>query len=138
MWCDHQSERRIDRGSSNRGLFWNDAPRHLIRDRDRAFGTAYTKRIRAMGIPDHPVAARPPWQNGEVERLIGSVRCECPDHFIGVEREHLRRILKTYASYDNGCELICRYARTRGAYAVAFEALIEAENVVETVAAERE
>src|SRR5215831_11247090 len=72
----------MDRGSSDRSLFWNDAPRHLIRDRDRAFGTAYTQRIRAMGIRDHPVAARSPWQNGHVERLIGSVRRECPDHLL--------------------------------------------------------
>jgi hypothetical protein len=29
--------------------------RHLIRDRDFAFGPAYTRRIRAMGIRDHPL-----------------------------------------------------------------------------------
>ena len=27
---------------------WDEAPRHLIRDRDRAFGSAYTRRIRAI------------------------------------------------------------------------------------------
>jgi len=43
---------------------WDEAPKHLLRDRDNAFGTAYTRRIRAMGIRDHPVAARSPWQNG--------------------------------------------------------------------------
>jgi hypothetical protein len=31
---------------------WDEAPRHLVRDRDRAFGPAYTHRIRAMGIRD--------------------------------------------------------------------------------------
>ena len=30
---------------------WDEAPNHLIRDRDAAFGPAYTRRIRAMGIP---------------------------------------------------------------------------------------
>ena len=29
---------------------WDEAPRHLIRDRDGAFGPAYIRRIRAMGI----------------------------------------------------------------------------------------
>jgi hypothetical protein len=48
---------------------WEEAPRFLIRDRDRAFGYAYTRRIRAMGIRDHPTAPRSPWQNGHVERL---------------------------------------------------------------------
>ena len=36
---------------------WDEAPRHLIRDRDGAFSAAYTRRIHAMGIRDHPVAA---------------------------------------------------------------------------------
>ena len=31
---------------------WDEAPRHLIRDRDGAFGPAYTRRIRAMEIRD--------------------------------------------------------------------------------------
>jgi hypothetical protein len=39
---------------------WDEAPRHLMRDRDGAFGPAYTRRIRAMGIYDHPTAPRSP------------------------------------------------------------------------------
>jgi hypothetical protein len=50
---------------------WDEAPRHLVRDRDGAFGPAYIRRIRAMRIRDHPTALRSPWQNGNVERLIG-------------------------------------------------------------------
>ena len=37
---------------------WDEAPRHLIRDRDSAFGPAYTRRILAMEIRDHPRAPR--------------------------------------------------------------------------------
>ncbi len=37
-------------------------------------------RLQAMGIRDHPTVPRSPWQNGHVERLIGSVRRECLDH----------------------------------------------------------
>jgi transposase InsO family protein len=80
---------------------WDEAPRHLLRDRDGAFGSAYTRRIRAMGIRDHPVAARSPWQNGHVERLIGSIRRECLDHLVVSGQTHLLRILKIYASYYN-------------------------------------
>jgi transposase InsO family protein len=80
---------------------WDEAPRHLIRDRDRAFGVAYIRRIRAMGIRDHPTAPRSPWQNGHVERLIGSIRCESLDHFIVFGEAHLRGVLKAYASYYN-------------------------------------
>src|SRR4051812_35309725 len=50
---------------------WEDAPQYLIRDRDRVYGEAFTRRIRAMGIRDRPTAPRSPWQNGHVERLIG-------------------------------------------------------------------
>lgn len=35
-----------------------------------------------MGIRDHPVAPSSPWQNGHVERLIGSIRRECRDHVV--------------------------------------------------------
>jgi len=37
---------------------WNGAPQYLVRDRDRAFWSDYTRRIRAMGIRDHPTAPR--------------------------------------------------------------------------------
>jgi transposase InsO family protein len=80
---------------------WSATPRHLLRDRDGAFGPAYTRRIRAMGIRDHPVAARSPWQNGCVERLIGSIRRECLDHLVVFGEGHLRHILKAYAAYYN-------------------------------------
>jgi transposase InsO family protein len=35
-----------------------------------------------MRIRDHPTAPRSPWQNGHVERLIGSIRRECLDQLI--------------------------------------------------------
>ena len=50
-----------------------------------------------MGIRDRPTSFRPPWQNGHVERLIGSIRRECTDHLIVFNAERLRRILARYA-----------------------------------------
>jgi transposase InsO family protein len=88
-------------GQVTEAFAWDEAPRHLIRDRDGAFGPAYTRRIRAMAIRDHPIAAHSPWQNGHVERLIGSIRRECLDHMIQSGEAHLHRILKTYATYYN-------------------------------------
>ena len=78
---------------------WNEAPRYLIRDRDRIYGAR--RRIRAMGIRDKPIAPASPWQNGFAERLIGSIRRECVDHFIVLGEAHLRRILRAYARYYN-------------------------------------
>jgi Integrase core domain len=80
---------------------WDTAPKYLIRDNDRAFGAAFKARVRAMGIRDRPTSFRSPWQNGLVERLIGSARHECTDHVIVFNEEHLRRILSKYASYYN-------------------------------------
>jgi transposase InsO family protein len=80
---------------------WDEAPRYLIRDRDRIYGTIVTRRMRAMGIRDKPTAPVSPWQNGCAERLIGSIRRECVDHFIILGEAHLRRILRTYMRYYN-------------------------------------
>jgi transposase InsO family protein len=80
---------------------WSEAPRYLIRDRDRVYGTVVLRRLRAMGIRDKPIAPGSPWQNGFAERLIGSIRRECADHMIVLGEAHLRRILTKYAAYYN-------------------------------------
>ena len=80
---------------------WNEAPRYLVRDRDRIYGAVVLRRLRAMGIRDKPIAPASPCQNGFAERLIGSIRRECVDHVIVVGERHLRRILRTYALYYN-------------------------------------
>jgi transposase InsO family protein len=80
---------------------WETAPKYLVRDNDRAYGSAFRARIRAMGIRDRPTSFRSPWQNGHVERLIGSIRRECTDHLIVFNAEHLRCILTRYAVYYN-------------------------------------
>jgi transposase InsO family protein len=81
---------------------WDQAPRCLIRDRDSSYGTIVTQRLRVMGIRDRPIAPRSPWQNGHVERLIGSIRHECLDHVVVFGEAHLRGILTAYATYYNG------------------------------------
>ena len=81
---------------------WDEAPRYLIRDRDTSYGAAVTRRLRAMGIRDRPITPRSPWQNGHVERLIGSIRRECLDHVVVLGERHLRHLLANYAAYYNG------------------------------------
>jgi transposase InsO family protein len=80
---------------------WDQAPSHLIRDRDATYGSAFKRRLDSLGIRDHPTAPRSPWQNGYVERVIGSIRRECTDHTIIFGEAHLRRTLKSYADYYN-------------------------------------
>ena len=80
---------------------WTEAPRYLIRDRDAVFGQVVIRRLKSMGIRDRPTAPRSPWQNGYVERLIGSIRRECLDHLVVLGEVHLRRIVSAYVSYYN-------------------------------------
>jgi transposase InsO family protein len=84
---------------------WSEAPRNLIRDQDGIYGTAVTRRLRAMGIRDKPIAPGSPWQNAFAERLIGSIRRECVDHMVVFGEAHLRRILGKYAAYYNGSRI---------------------------------
>jgi transposase InsO family protein len=91
----------MDSTPVNRAFPWNEAPRYLIRDRDRIYGAVVMRRIRAMGIRDRPTAPGSPWQNGFAERLIGSMRREYVDHLIVLGEVHLRRILRAYARYYN-------------------------------------
>ena len=81
---------------------WQRAPRYLIRDRDSLYGEIFKRRLRAMGIRDKPTALRSPWQNGHVERLIGSIRRECLDHVVVLNERHLRHVLLSYMEYYNG------------------------------------
>ncbi len=80
---------------------WDEAPRYLVRDRDRSYGEVFVQRVRAMGIRDQPTSPRSPWQNGYAERLIGSIRRECIDHVIVFDARHLCRLLRSYLDYYN-------------------------------------
>jgi transposase InsO family protein len=73
----------------------------MIQDRDRIYGAVVTRRLRAMGIRDKPIARASPWQNSFAERLIGLIRHECLDHVIIRGEAHLRRILRSFAMYYN-------------------------------------
>jgi transposase InsO family protein len=72
-----------------------------VRDNDGAYGPVFTRRLRAMGIRDRPIALRSPWQNAYVERLIGTTRRDCLDHVLIFGEQHLRRVLALYAQYYN-------------------------------------
>ena len=80
---------------------WDETPRYRIRDRDRVYGAAVMRRLRAMGIRDKPIAPGSPWQNGFAERLIGSIRRECTDYVVALGEGHLRRVLQSCTRYCN-------------------------------------
>jgi hypothetical protein len=79
-----------------------DAPRYLIRDRDSIYGSEVRLRIASLGIEEVLAAPRSPWQNPYVERLIGSIRRDCLNHFVILNARHLKRILASYFVYYHG------------------------------------
>ena len=78
---------------------WDETPRYLVRDRDCIYDAAFRQRVRHMGIEEVVIAPRSPWQNPDVERLIGSIRRECLDHVVVFHERHLTRILASYFTY---------------------------------------
>lgn len=82
-------------------LDFEAAPTLLLRDRDQKFGDEFDARMKEAGIRQLRTAHRCPWQNGYVERAIGSVRRECLDHVIIFNARHLRTVLDEYIAYYN-------------------------------------
>ena len=82
-----------------------DAPkmlqRYLIRDRDGIFGIEFRRRVQSLGVKEIITTPQSPWQNRFAERLVGSIRRECLNHFAILTPRHLRRILKNYFAYYN-------------------------------------
>ena len=84
--------------STDGGLWLGANP---SRSEDAFYGSVFVRRVRSLGIRDHPISPRSPWQNGYAERLIGSIRRECLDHIVVTGEQHLRHILKCYMEYYN-------------------------------------
>ena len=76
-----------------------EAPRYLIRDRDGVYGNEVSRRLNSLGVAEVLTAPQSPWQNAYVERLIGSIRRECLNHFIIFNARHLKRTLAAYFHY---------------------------------------
>jgi putative transposase len=75
---------------------WDTAPRYLLRERDGIYGAEFRRRVKNMGIAEVVIAARSPWQNPYVERVIGTLRRELLDHVIVLNEPHLRRMIRRY------------------------------------------
>src|SRR4051794_7626826 len=89
---------RVDGATAPRVVPVERRPRYLVRDRDSAFHAWATTTL-AMDIHEVVTAARSPWQNASVERVIGSIRRDCLDHVIVWNERGLRRVLTAYVAY---------------------------------------
>ncbi len=75
------------------------APRYLILDRDRKYQGEATEVLESLSSELIRTAYRSPWQNGVVERWVGSCRREMLDHVIVFNEAHLRRLVLEYLRY---------------------------------------
>jgi hypothetical protein len=100
---------------------WDEAPRYLIRDRDRIYGAIVTRRLRAMGIRDKPTASASPWQKWRCRTADRSIRRECVDQIIVLGEAPRCRTVSS-AALSTACALPFRQPG-REAAAVAFAAM---------------
>ena len=79
-----------------------EAPKYIVRDRDRKFSTFFSRHVEAIGLSEVLTAPASPWQNAYAERVIGTIRRECLDHTIILGEQHLRRTIERFVVYYNG------------------------------------
>jgi putative transposase len=75
--------------------------RFLIHDRDSKFTAAFDEVFRSDGVRTIRTPVRAPRANAFVERWIGTVRRECLDRILVVNRRHLERVLRVYIRHYN-------------------------------------
>ena len=74
----------------------------LIRDRDTKFTAGFDEVCRSEGTRIIRTPARAPRPNAFAERFVGTVRQECLDRMLIVNRHHLEAVLREFVDHYNG------------------------------------
>jgi transposase InsO family protein len=75
--------------------------RFLIHDRNTLFSEELDQSVRHLGLRVLKTPVRSPQANTFCERLLGTLRRECPDVLIPLTENHLRRLLQKWVPHDN-------------------------------------
>ncbi len=75
--------------------------RFLVRDRDSKFTRAFDKVFRSEAVRVLRTPVRAPRANAYAERWIRTVRTECLDWLLILNRTHLERVLRVYVGHYN-------------------------------------
>jgi len=75
--------------------------RFVIRDRDSKYNLAFDEVFRSEGIRIVKTPVRAPQANGIAGRFVRTVRSECLDWLLILNRRHLERVLRVYIDHYN-------------------------------------
>jgi len=75
--------------------------RFLIRDRDSKYSGPFDEVFRSEGLRMVKTPARAPKANAIAERFVRTVRAECLDWLLILNRRHLERVLRVYIDHYN-------------------------------------
>ena len=75
--------------------------RLLIRDRDSQYSGPFDEILRSEGIGIVKTPVRAPKANAIAERFVRTVRAECLDWLLILNRRHLEHVLRVYVDHYN-------------------------------------
>jgi putative transposase len=76
--------------------------RFLTRDRDSKFTRDFDTVFRSEGVEILRTPVRAPKANAIAERFVRTVRAECLDWLLVLNRRHLERVLRVFVDHYNG------------------------------------
>jgi transposase InsO family protein len=92
----------VTQQARNLGLeFSEQGMRFLIRDRDSKYSCPFDEVFRSEGMGIVKTSVRAPQANAIAERFIRTVRAECLDWLLILNRRHLERVLRVYVDHYN-------------------------------------
>src|SRR5438477_4789151 len=96
------SGRWVTQQARNLGLDFSDqGVRFLIRDRDSKYSGPFDEVFRSEGIRIVKTPVRAPKANAIAERFVRTIRSECLDWLLILNRHHLERLLRVYVDHYN-------------------------------------
>jgi putative transposase len=92
----------VTQQARNLGLDFGDrGVRFLIRDRDSKYSGPFDEVFHSEGIRIVKTPVRAPKANAVAERFVRTVRSECLDWLLILDRRHLERVLRVYVDHYN-------------------------------------
>jgi transposase InsO family protein len=92
----------VTQQARNLGLdFADQSVRFLIRDRDSKYSAPFDEVFHSEGIRVVKTPVRAPKANAIAERFVRTVRSECLDWLLILNRRHLKRVLRIYIEHYN-------------------------------------